>query len=145
MDGRVALWRSRAGQKSYHRSYRGKRQDEVGRQEGSSCSLISSSPLLTVRQAEGFKNNHRVPYRLERYVPVGGSLEFQETLYYSDTVKEDHIYYEHPGESIPHIAQSRLADQHLQISISLASLSSASRNGGNVSIPTLTTRLAKNT
>lgn len=117
----------------------------MGCQEGSTRFPIPSSPLLTVRQAEGFKNNHRVHYRLERYVPIGGSLEFQESLYYSDTAKEDHIYHEHPGESIPHIDQSCLADQHLQISISLASLSSASRNGGNVSLRTLTTRLAKNT
>ena len=45
-----------------------------------------------------FKNNERVPYRLERYVPVGGSLQFEESLYYSDTVKDDHIHYEQPGK-----------------------------------------------
>jgi hypothetical protein len=54
--------------------------------------------MLKYYQGEAFKDNDRVPHRLERYVPVGGSLQFEESLYYSDSVRDDHIYYVNPGK-----------------------------------------------
>lgn len=65
-------------------------------------------------------------------MPVGGSLEFEESLYYSDTVKDDHVHYEKPGESpiIPHEA----ANIHGQISTFSRRFRLIWRNGGNASM-----------